>query len=356
MVWLDNLFNGISGNPEPWIAAAVIAGGVAVFSGVAAEIVFRLLRPMAGAMEQETWNSLKIAFRKPLKVLVILIGIYWGLELLPLSDKADLARIRYMKSAFILTAAYGAFHLEALLATVFSRLDEKMNLQSSQLLKQFSLRIIRFVVAVLAVTLIAEEFGVNAASIVAGLGLAGLAVALAAQDTLANVFAGIVLIMDKPFDVGELIVVEGFTGTVENINFRSTRIRLLTQELVTIPNSAIAKGPITNLTRRTQRRAELKLELGKHARRDVLLAFIDELTLTFKGMAGIDPETVMVRLESVAVTGPVLQILFLTDTAEWDDFVAIRQEAVLALMEALDRHAISTARQRLQVEMGEVLS
>lgn len=350
MAWFDKLFSEIQAAPDVWMTAAAIFLAFALFSNGAATLIFKFLRTVFRRMDKDTWDSLEASFRKPLRIFIVLLGTYWGLGVLPLSAKTDLMLVRILKTGFILTTAYGAYHLEGVLAAVFRRVDTRMNLQSSELLKQFSLKIIRFIVGILAVTLVAEQFGINAGSIVAGLGIAGLAVALAAQDTLANIFAGIVLILDKPFDVGELVNVENHTGTVENINFRSTRIRLLTQELVTIPNSAIAKGPITNLTRRSQRRAAVTLDLGKGVRREALLAFIEGLENVLREMPGIDPTTVMVRLESYTATGPVLSMMFLTDTADWDAFVAIRQEAVLALMEALESHEIKTARQRLQVE------
>ncbi len=350
MAGLDNLLLEIQKAPELWLGAAVALAGSILLCGLASELVLWMLRGVFRGVDKDTWNSLRDSFKKPLAVFLMLLGIYGTLELLPLSPKTDLLLARGLKIGFILTAAYGAYHLEGVLAALFGKLNARMNLQSSELLKQFSLRVIRFVVAVLAATLVADQFGINAGSIVAGLGIAGLAVALAAQDTLANIFAGIVLIMDKPFDVGELVQVENHTGIVENINFRSTRIRLLTQELVTIPNSAIAKGPITNLTRRNQRKAEVRLELGKGVHRKALLEFIDELEGILRNTDGIDPATVLVRLESYAVTGPVLNLTFMTDTAEWEEYVTIRQEAVLSLMEALERNEIKTARQRVQIE------
>ncbi len=350
MGWIERLISDIQMAPEIWITAAVIVVSFCIFSGVAADMIFRTLRIFLRGVTEDTWDSLKSSFRGPLKVFIMLAGLSWGLEVLPLSDKTDLIRVRYLRTGFILTAAYGAYHLEGVLAALFRKVHTRMNMQSSEILKQFSLRIIRFIVAVLAVTLVAEQFGINAGSIVAGLGIAGLAVALAAQDTLSNIFAGIVLILDKPFDVGELVEVESLMGTVENINFRSTRLRLLTQELVTIPNSAIAKGPITNLTRRSQRRAIIRLELGKDVHRKVVIEFCEDLEEILKVSPGIDPTTVLVRLESYEMTGPVLSMMFLTDSAEWDDFVNTRQEAIFSLMEALERHEIKTAKQRVQFE------
>jgi len=347
MTFIDKWLESVRTAPEPWITAAVIAGGALLLSGLVADALFSVTRRLLPRVGQDTFGSLRKSFRRPLQLFLFLLGLYGALHQLPLSEQTDVQLVRALRIGFILTAAYGAFHLEGLLEALLSRMDSRMNLQASELLRQFSIRIIRVLVVLLAAALVAEQFGINAAGIIAGLGIAGLAVALAAQDTRANIFAGMVLILDKPFDVGELITTEGYTGTVEKINFRSTRLRLLTQELVVIPNSAVAKGPLVNLTRRDQRRAELRLELGKGFSRHRLTAFVTELESRLKATEGIDPESVLVRLESYAVGGPVLNVAYLTATADWERFVTIRQEGIFLLMEMLERHELATARQRV---------
>ncbi len=97
----------------------------------------------------------------------------------------------------------------------------------------------------------------NISSLLAGLGIGGLAVAFAAQDTVANIFGAIMIFVDRPFKVGDAVSMEGFEGAVESIGLRSTRIRTWDGTLVTIPNRTVASANINNLAARPMRRTNL---------------------------------------------------------------------------------------------------
>jgi len=125
--------------------------------------------------------------------------------------------------------------------------------------------------------------GYNITSLLAGLGLGGLAVALAAQNTLSNVFGAIAIFVDQPFRVGEQVQLEGFSGTIEVIGLRSTRLRTFDGTLVTFPNSLVANAKIENMTARPTRRTHFtigvtydtsyeKLQKGVEILRDVMSA------------------------------------------------------------------------------------
>ena len=335
-------------DPGPFWAALAIFLFFTLFSGLLARLFFRILRLFMARTETGTFQSLVQSFTKPIKVFIFLIGIYLASDQLTLPPHVQLYFSRGLAVGFILSAAYGAFHLEGVLAAVFRKLNDKMNLQTGELLQQFLMRIIRCVVAVLAAAMIAETFGINAGGVVAGLGLAGLAVAMAAQSTLANIFAGIALIMDKPFEVGDRIQVDTLDGLVEAINFRSTKIRLLTQELVSIPNSVVAGGHIINCTRRDQRKVDLRMELGLGANPDALKLFMKELESDLKACPDIDETSVLVRISEYTIAGPVLEIAFLTRTADWFEFTEIRQEAIFLFMETLKRHPLDMAQPMLR--------
>ncbi|MGB0344505.1 MAG: mechanosensitive ion channel family protein, partial [Coraliomargarita sp.] len=110
---------------------------------------------------------------------------------------------------------------------------------------------LRITIVVLAVVQVAQIIsGKEITSILAGLGIGGLAVALAAQDTLRNFFGSIVLLVDKPFEIGERINIDGHDGPVESVGLRSTRIRTLEGHLVSIPNGELANKAIWNIARR----------------------------------------------------------------------------------------------------------
>jgi len=126
----------------------------------------------------------------------------------------------------------------------------------------FVTKSLKVLVVILGVLIVLQNFGLNVMSLLAGLGLGGLALALAAQDTAANVFGSITILLDRPFKVGDWVKIKDIEGTVEDIGFRSTRIRTFYNSQVTIPNSVMAKENIDNMGARPARRVRQILGLA----------------------------------------------------------------------------------------------
>ena len=142
---------------------------------------------------------------------------------------------------------------------LFERFSKKTQTKLDDLLFPFINKGIKVIVVVVGITVIAKEWRYDLGALLTGLGLGGLAFALAAQETLANLFGGLTIMMDKPFNVGDYIQFSGIEGTVEDIGFRSTRIRTPDHTVVTVPNSSIAKEKVTNCSRRDRRRVRFSL-------------------------------------------------------------------------------------------------
>jgi len=122
---------------------------------------------------------------------------------------------------------------------------------------------LKVIIGIIGVLLIIHfSFNKDIGALLAGFGLIGAALALAAKESLENLIASFIIFFDKPFNVGDLVKVQGFTGTVEKIGLRSTRIRTDHKTYVTVPNKQMVDSIMDNLTLRTQRRADLKLEIS----------------------------------------------------------------------------------------------
>ena len=111
-----------------------------------------------------------------------------------------------------------------------------------------TLRVVLVVIVVLFV--VDSVFNQDIGAWLAGLGIAGLAVSLAAQDSIKNLFGSVTILLDRPFGIGERIIYGGYDGVIEEIGFRSTKVRTFTGHLVTIPNSTIVNNPVENVGRR----------------------------------------------------------------------------------------------------------
>lgn len=141
----------------------------------------------------------------------------------------------------------------------------------------FATKSLKILIIVLGVLIMLQNFGVNVTSLLAGLGIGGLAIAFAAQETVANLFGSITIITDRPFQVGDQIKVTDTEGTVEEVGFRSTRIRTAYQSVVSVPNSIMAKEKVDNLGVRPRRRIRHVLGLTYDATPDQIKAFTEKV-------------------------------------------------------------------------------
>ncbi|MFA1822484.1 mechanosensitive ion channel family protein [Virgibacillus oceani] len=123
-------------------------------------------------------------------------------------------------------------------------------------------RTLRIVIIAISFSIIAQEFGYDVNGFVAGLGIGGLAFALAAKDALANMFGGIIIITKKPFTIGDWVLTPSVEGTVEDISFRSTKVRTFAQALVTVPNATLSNEPITNWSKMGKRQITFNSRLS----------------------------------------------------------------------------------------------
>lgn len=186
-------------------------------------------------------------------------------------------------------------------------------------LAPFATKTLKVLSIVLGTLIVMQNFGINVMSILAGLGLGGLALALAAQDTAANLFGSITILFDNPFKIGDHIKIGDSEGIVEEIGFRSTRIRTFYNSLVTIPNSTVAKEKIDNMGERPHRRIRQSLGIHYDTPVEKILQFCEGIRYIILQDDKVQRETVTVHFNNYnASTLDVLVSFHLTisDTAE----------------------------------------
>ncbi|HBO44228.1 MAG TPA: hypothetical protein DD670_09905, partial [Planctomycetaceae bacterium] len=197
----------------------------------------------------------------PASLALFALGLSFGFALLSMTPEVRdfLHKITWM--LYTLCAFWYVYGLVDLIDIGFKRRrdrsDSKLDAQLIPVMRRGS----RVVLVVLAVMYTATIFGQPIGTWLAGLGLAGLAISLAAQDTLKNFFGSITIFLDRPFKIGERIVCNGYDGVIEDIGFRSTKIRTLTGNLVNMPNANIVNSPIENIGSRPSIRRILNLTI-----------------------------------------------------------------------------------------------
>ncbi|HEY4062630.1 MAG TPA: mechanosensitive ion channel domain-containing protein [Puia sp.] len=210
----------------------------------------------------------------------------------------------------------------------------------------------KVIIGIIGILLILDSaFKVNVSSILASLGLAGAAVALAAKESIENLIASFVIFFDKPFTAGDVLKVNNISGTVEKIGLRSTRIRTDQKTYVTVPNKQMVDSIVDNLTLRTQRKGELRLELSLSTPAGLL----DKLIGGIKKILQKDRvENSSVFLNDISGTAFLVNVDYFTSPIALDEFNAIRQQVNLDVLALLEKLEISIAGASSDIRVTQV--
>jgi len=259
-----------------WLGIVLaILGGIVL--NLFSKLFFKLLLKLAKKTSTEWDEKIITNLYKPIGYFIV-IG-FWFVFLYSTGIEGKLFKFMefVLKTLLGLVFVYFAYSFSSLLVDFLkfrasiskSPLDEQLIPLLSQ-----SIKVILVIIGILVAI---QNMGVNVMSLLAGLGIGGLAIALAAKDTAANLFGSAMIFMDKPFKVGDHILLSGIEGIVEAIGFRSTRIRTWEDSLVTIPNSVVANVSVENLGSRRYRRTNMVIGVTYDTSPEKMEAFLEAI-------------------------------------------------------------------------------
>ena len=211
--------------------------------------------------------------------------------------------------------------------------SEKLSQSSfnSQLIR-LSLRLANLAAAIFIIVHGADRIGLPSYSVVASLGIGGLAVALAAQQTMANLIGSIIIMLEKPFMIGDMVKFGDAEGVVKSIGFRSTRIKTVNGTVVTIPSGQIVNGAVTNRGHANHIAVSNTINLDINTPPEVLEAFLQDLNAQLKATAGVDHRLVNIGLSSISGSKMELAITFHVRESGSDDPIQKRQWLLIEIM------------------------
>ncbi|MCH2205193.1 MAG: mechanosensitive ion channel family protein [Lentisphaerales bacterium] len=241
-----------------WIGVLAI-----IIIGIIAQWILQFLFKKTVIKRFVHGNNIEVRKPRFASVSIFCISISWYFLTPVLS--LDVEGVKTFMNAAILTMIVSAMFIlvrgtDIVKNVLLAKAKETDNKVDDVLIPMFH-KIIRLAIFIIGLILIASNIGVNVAGLVAGLGIAGMAFALAAKDTVENIFGSVTVLTDKPFEVGDWVVINGVEGTVEQIGLRSTRIRTFYCSQVNVPNSTLIKATVDNYGRRTYRRIKTYLSL-----------------------------------------------------------------------------------------------
>ena len=234
---------------NPYIRSIVIAIIIIIITRIVISITFKIIKSLTKKTKTDLDDIIMKKSATPLTLIIFLFAIKIPLAELPLPESVETNLAKIIFSFAVLVVIYMIYVLfDIIIINAWEQFSKKTKTKIDESLTSLIHTALKIILIVIAFLYILDLWGVEIGPLLAGLGIAGLAVALALQPTLSNIFSGVSMILDKTLKVGDLVYLEGDTkGKVMKVGLRSTKIKTFDNELVIIPNATLADSKIQNV-------------------------------------------------------------------------------------------------------------
>lgn len=303
--------------------------------------LFKIFLRITKKTKIELDTKILLGLEGPLRISFVVLGVYFALRFLPLSTALNLLILKTFRIALIVLLTWGIYNLTD--TYLFAAVGRKMDFEIDRIFVSLLSKTLRVILILLAISIIAEEWGYNVSGFVAGLGLGGLAIALAAQDALGNIFGGIVIIMDKPFSIGDWISSPSVEGFVEDITFRSTKVRTFTNALVTVPNSTLAGESIINWARMEKRRISFKIGIKNDTPPEKMKRCLEKNRAMLENHPGVHKDAVFAVFDQFNEGQLDFLFYFFTIETSWGEFLKVKEDVNFKILAILEEEGVQLA-------------
>ena len=332
---------------EGWLAFAarcVCALVLLALGAIARSLLKKRLFPklLAHSWHFEATHILLQSFALPAERMVWFSGIYLALASLPWAIPGLPKLLNTVwQMALTFCVCEGLYHASDVAALLLKSCGEEI--RSNKTLLSLLDTAYKVLIVILGVATIAQESGFPIGSIVAGAGLIGLTVSLAAQETASNIFSGIVILIDKPFAVGDWIIVGDVEGEVIDINFRSIKIRALDKTVSIITNSKVCSSTVVNCAMRSTRPYKFTLGVTYDTSRAKLEQLMADLTAMLEASEYVEKGSAVVRLTSFGSSSIDLMVSAYLLTNQAGTFLKMQNDLNLNVMDVMQKDGVDFA-------------
>jgi MscS family membrane protein len=319
-----------------------------IFIWLTRRILLLLLgRPLAKLLERtgrtDVDEIIKTIVVPPVRILLIALSIYLASRLLTLDPSASVFVQQLTQMLVIIAVTLIIYRLVSMVFLTRGRLYSITGIAVEDALLPFVRTGLQIVIVAMAVILVLRAWGFDVSGLIAGLGIGGLAISLAAQDTLSNLFGFTAIVGDRPFVVGEYIKTKDLEGTIEKVGLRSTRVRQIDQAVVTVPNSVLASSAILNWSRLQKRQINLTLGITYGVHSAELQELLKRLRDVLAKRETVDPNSVVVNLVNFGERSLEILVRCYLNIAEWGPFTQEKENIFLEIMATVEEMGLQVA-------------
>jgi MscS family membrane protein len=282
-------------------------------------------------IDDKIFKSLK----NPLRFLFIIAGIWAFFYILGI--KGGFLE-HFIRGLLIFDIFWALYNIVCEFEDIFYRILGKYG-KASRELASFLIKLTKAFVIVIAIVAMLQEFGIDVTGFIASLGLGGLAFALAAKDTAANLFGGVAILTDNIFKVGEWVKIGNAEGIVEEIGMRTTKIRAFDKRLIIVPNSKIATSNVENFSRRDRRRISMRIGVSYSTSIENLNKLLNEIRVYLQNHPMIHKEPILIYFDEYQDSSLSVFCYFFTKTADWEMYLKVREEVNFEIKKIVEKYS-----------------
>jgi MscS family membrane protein len=351
---LEQIYAGNTVKQYLWFLGILLFGFLLLrfFSRFSSRMMFRLVKRYSAEVKIEKFVELLV---KPIELLLISTIIYTAIHQL----KYPLHEIIFERKNFevslldvfdklyvfflVLSVFWILLRIVDFIALVFEYKASLTDTKSDDQLVLFVRELVKIVIVIIGLfVLLSAVFEINVLTLITGLGIGGIAVALAAKDSLENLFGSFTIFIDKPFVVGDLVKVDGIEGTIEKVGFRSTQIRSTDRSIITVPNKKMIDSALENLTLRNFRRVKFSLNLTYNTDAATLKQIVAEINKLINSHPKMNEEGVAV-FEEFGDSSLKLMVLYFIEMMDYYEYLKIKEETNYAIIEIVEKYGSNFA-------------
>lgn len=307
-----------------FIAFTALRNKIAVF-------LLKLISKIIFAKKPERRDGFIQSLKRPLSLYFIVLGLFLGV-IINYHHSAIVGTFKIVSILFAcwLLISYVSDNLETVLG------EKSKSPEVNSIAVKFIANILKVLTICIAVVMVISELGYNINGLLTGLGVGGLAVSLAAQDSIKSIISGFVIMFDRPFDVGDFIETNEFSGTVEDITMRSTRVRKTDDTVIVVPNTIIADDLITNYAKLNRRLIDTKIGLLYSTSDETLKKCIDEIRTFLEENEKVENKDIRVRFVEFDDSSLNIQIRCYVLITGLEEYYAFTEEMNFAVKKIID--------------------
>ena len=330
-----------------WFLGAILVGFI--FKKLISKYLSHLLFKVVGKKGAEVGiDKFDALLTKPIGLCIMLSIIYLGSSHIEypsvwnLASENEVGLKMLINKGFSLMYVYSIFWIilkviDFIGLILNKRAEATENKMDDQLIP-FIIEIAKIITYVFALVIVmGNVFEVNITALATGLGIGGLALAMASKESLENLLGSFTIFFDQPFTVGDIVTVGSVTGVVEKVGFRSTRIRTFDKSLVTVPNKKMIDAELDNLGLRPIRRVKFNIGLTYETTPEQIKAIVSDI----QEMINLHEKTNQdgrVRFQEFGSSSLDIMVMYFVDSPNWEDLINVKEDVNYKIMEIVKKH------------------